>query len=168
MKYEQKDRLSYGIVGSEKLAIKLAEYASSKGIRAHYCTAKLKDSVQMAKRIARRAKHAALPVDKLTPEGLLFRGCVYLKEYAPNIIGYREKLNKADKKELMHELEKTKKMLEKKYKTQVYVDDIKPRIIVAPEFLEKKAKELKKMGLVPAFVEEYPTADAIEVEVELL
>jgi hypothetical protein len=168
MKYEQKDRLSYGIIGSEKLAIKLAEYASSKGLRAHYCTAKLKDSVQMAKRIARRAKHAALPCDRLTPEGLLFRGCVYLKEYAPNIIGYRERIKNADKKEIMKALEELKRKLKAKYKTEFYVDDVKPRLIVSPQLLEKKTKELKKMGLVVALVEEYPTADAIEVEVEIL
>ena len=36
------------------------------------------------------------------------------------------------------------------------------------QLLEKNVKELKKLGLVPAIVKEYPTADQLEIEVRFV
>ena len=52
-----KDELSYGIAGSEELALELLEMFPEMNI--HYCTARLKDSVQLA------ATSPALHADKI-------------------------------------------------------------------------------------------------------
>ncbi len=85
MGYHQKDELSYGVAGSGELAEALMKHVIDKGysMRVHYCTCKLKDAVQLASRIKRRAKNVAYGFDKITSEGLLIRGVVYLKETKP-------------------------------------------------------------------------------------
>ncbi len=86
--YEVKDDVSYGIDGSEKLAMELLKYCSDKDLDVHYCTAKLKDKVQMANRIKRTAKTVKNDFDMVTKNGTIVRGAVYLPELKPGV-GYR-------------------------------------------------------------------------------
>jgi len=166
--FVQKNKLSYGVKGSEKIALKLLKYAEAKGIRAHYCTAKLKDAVQMTNRIKLRAKRASLPFDIHTSDGLLQRGCVYLPELKPGV-GYREHLKKADNK-LLSKLEnaREKVMALGVSGDKVVVDNKKFRLLMPPELVKKLRAQLKSLGFVPAIVEEYPTADAIETDIEFI
>lgn len=170
MGFKPKDELSYGVAGSEELGLKLAKYAAEKGMMTHFCTAKLKDSVQMRQRIMRRAKNTALPFDLQTKEGTLVRGCAYLKEMAPGV-GYQKKIQEADKESIIRKLEEARKQvivaLQEKSEN-VVVDNNRLRIILQQKKMTIFAPKLKKLGLIPAIVEEYPTADALEVEVEFL
>lgn len=167
LKLKQKDSISYGVKGSAELALKMVKYAEKKKLRAHFCTAKLKDGVQMSNRIKIRSSNIALPFDTKTDEGMLIRGCVYLPEFAPGF-GYRDKLKNYDRNKINQKLERSKEKLSRFIKTLIVIDTIKPRLLIAPEKVRKNKDKIKKLGLVPAIVEEYPTADAIEIEVEIL
>jgi pyruvate formate-lyase activating enzyme-like uncharacterized protein len=170
MGFKPKDDVSYGAAGSEELGLRLAKYAGSKGIKTHFCTAKLKDSVQMRKRIQFRAKHAALPFDLQTEEGTLVRGCAYLKELAPGV-GYQKKIQEADKDVIISKLEEVRKqaiVLLQEKADNVVVDKNRLRLILPQKKIKSYAPKLKQLGLAVAIVEEYPTADALEVEVEFL
>ncbi|MBI4146739.1 radical SAM protein [Candidatus Woesearchaeota archaeon] len=161
--YKQKTSTSYGVKGSQELALRLLQYARAKGIRAHYCTAKLKDSVQMKQRLIRRSQNAALPFDIKTDEGLLIRGCVYLPELAPGF-SYKERIRNADHERTITQLEQKKKI----FAPDCVIDTTKLRLILPPMYVKKNAKQIRKQGLIPAIVEEYPTADAIEANIDFL
>ena len=143
--FKTKDNLSYAVKGSEETALKLLNYIkkSYPKLNVHYCTAKLKDRVQMANRIKRRAKNTAKEYDIITKEGLLFRGVIYttnikrLKKY---------KLNKNS-----FELDKKRK-----------------RILVDSNWLYKNKESLKKDKLKIALVEEYPTYDCLNIVTDFL
>jgi hypothetical protein len=170
MGFKPKDEMSYGAAGSEELGLRLVKYAGEKGIKTHFCTAKLKDSVQMRKRIQIRAKHAALPFDLQTKEGTLIRGCAYLKELAPGV-GYQKKIQEADKDTIISKLEEVRKqaiVLLQEKAGNIVVDKNRLRLILPQKKIKNYAPKLKQLGLAVAIVEEYPTADALEVEVEFL
>lgn len=161
--YETKNSLSYGVKGSEELALELLEYCSKNTeFNVHYCSATLKDKVQLGKRIMRRAKNIKKHYDVLTEDGTLVRAAIYLPELKPGT-GYRKRLKENNKKSII-KLKEAKNKL--KFNTEI--DEIKPRLICSRKNLEKNIKKIKDRGLVPAIVEEYPTHDAIEIEVEFL
>ncbi|MBT4174458.1 radical SAM protein [archaeon] len=132
--YETRDELSYGIKGSEEFALELLEAFPEK--KMHYCTTKLKDSVQMMNRIKLRAKNVRQEYDILTGEGTLIRGAIYGDN-----------------------LEQVKKL---KFKT--YKDKVKPRLLCKRHDIKKFAKHLKKMNLRPEIVEDLATYDEFEIE----
>ncbi|MBI5397974.1 radical SAM protein [Candidatus Woesearchaeota archaeon] len=168
MRFVQKDDISYGIRGSQEMALEMLAYAKSKGLRMHFCTAKLKDAVQMTSRLQRRSKHIALPCDEHTDEGLLVRGCIYLERLSPGE-GYREKLKAADNDSVLKELREAKQKIQALAKTDVFVDESKLRLLLPPKVVKKNALLFRKrLRLVPAIVEEYPTVDAFEVEIDFL
>jgi pyruvate formate-lyase activating enzyme-like uncharacterized protein len=134
-----KDRISYGVKGSEALAKKLLLYAEKKGIPTHYCTSKLKDKVQLSERIKRRAKNAAQKFDIVTKEGMLVRGAVYAKDL------------------------KTVKNTLDSMKIASTIDTTRRRVLLSAAEAEDNAKVLKKYGKV-AIVEEYPTFDCMNVQ----
>src|SRR3989338_5583885 len=124
--FRVKDSISYGIKGSHELALKLLKYAEGKIRNAHYCTAKLKDGVQLANRIKRRAKNAAKDYDIISKEGMLIRGAVYLSSLKPGI-GYRKKLEKIstkNKKSIIRQLSIIKNQLKKDFKIKNNLIDI--------------------------------------------
>ncbi len=161
--YETRNDESYAVKGSKESAFEIIEYARSikSDMSVYFCSSFLKDRIQMGNRIIRRAKAVAKSYDEITEEGMLIRGCIYLDELKPDV-NYREKLEKVDKKEIM------KKLNEVKIDLPHDIDEKKLRITCSANELKKKAEEIKKLNLVPAIVEEYPTEDAIEVEVEFL
>jgi len=81
--YRTKDRISYGVMGSEPLAKKLLAHCEQNKIRTHYCTTRLKDGVQLRNRIKRRARNAKKAFDFVTDEGMLVRGAIYSKGALP-------------------------------------------------------------------------------------
>lgn len=188
--YKTKNDLSYAIKGSQEMALKLMEYISKKKYRVnvHYCTATLKDKVQMAKRIRNRAENIALPTDIITEQGTLIRGVIYLKELKPDF-GYRDKLrdiSESRKKDILNRLDRIKACLIKDFKIRkrdISVDRNKLRILTCPEIVEMMKGEIDKnllnniardnkllcdKDLFLAIVEEYPTYDGFEVEVDFL
>jgi pyruvate formate-lyase activating enzyme-like uncharacterized protein len=171
--YFPKDRISYGVKDSEKAAKHILSYCREKPFSVHYCTCKLKDAVQMAQRIKRRAKNARLQTDKVTKEGMLVRGVIYLKETAP-LFSYRKKAkmrSEKQKKSIMKKLKSMESMMINELKVApqcITIDDHKLRLLTSEKIIRLLSPVLKKKGYIPAIVEEYPTWDGMEVEVEML
>jgi pyruvate formate-lyase activating enzyme-like uncharacterized protein len=164
-----KDNISYAIKGSDELAKKLLKYCASLGIMTHYCTCKLKDKVQLAERILRRAENIKQPFDTLTADGMIIRGALYLPELKPGF-GYHDKLSKLKNNEKRKILNKLKAIRENILKQEelpqhmLLIDENKLRLITIPWL----ARIIKAKGIVQAVVTEYPTYDALEMEVEFL
>jgi hypothetical protein len=164
-----KDGLSYGAKGSQELGLRLLDYASRKGLAAHFCTARLKDAVQLRRRMQLRARNVALPFDIVQKDGTLVRGCAYLKGFEPGT-GSAEKARLAgiDAVKRLHSARD--EVLQKTgiASGKAVVDERRLRLLLPIRTVRGNAKRLKAIGFVPAIVEEYPTADALEVEVEIL
>ena len=175
MGFSAKSDESYAVRGSEEMALRLMQYCLEKGYdyKIHYCTVRLKDGVQLAQRIKQRSKNVATEIDEVTEEGLLVRGAVYLKETAPSF-SYRKMIKEMPlekRKELTGKLENAREELSKEFglkKDALRVDDYKLRLLCSEDNVRRFAPRLKANGLVPAVVEEYPTKDALEVDVEFL
>lgn len=161
--FKPKNPISYAVKGSEKLAIKLLNQYKNSNIAIHYCTCTLKDRVQLANRIKQRAKNIAKSYDSITKAGTLIRAAIYLPQLKPSF-GYRKKLEQANKKDLLKKLNKIKNTL----KIRLDIDKEKLRFLTSINLLKKNLKKIKKLGLIPAIVEEYPTHDQMEIEIEFL
>lgn len=148
MGFRPKDRISYGVKGSEELALKLLKYCKGKIRNVHYCTTKLKDRVQLRKRIMLRAKNVKKDYDLVTNDGMLYRGAIFCKN--PRRV----------MKELMKNYDIPKSLIE--------FDKKKNRILTASWIVYELKEELKDKGLKIALVEEYPTYDQLEVMVDYL
>lgn len=164
-----KDNMSYAIKGSDKLAKKLLKCCASLGLRTHYCTCKLKDKVQLANRILLRAENIKQPFDTLTEDGMITRGALYLPELKPGF-GYHEKLSKlagSEKKKILNKLKSLREDILKQEELpgrMLLIDEHKLRLITSPWL----ARIIEAKGLIKAVVTEYPTFDALELEVEFL
>jgi hypothetical protein len=167
-----KDEISYGVLGSEELALKLLKKYDKK-INIHYCTAKLKDKIQLTERIKKRAKNIKKDYDFLTKEGSLIRGAIYLDFLKPGF-DYHENLENLDpklKNKTIINLKELKEKITKKLKiksSMINIDELKLRILTSVSIVKKNKKYFKKLNLVPAVVEEYPTYDQMEVTVEFI
>lgn len=163
--FKTKSMLDYSIEGSEKLAFRLMRKFPKLDI--HYCTTKLKDAVQLAERIKIRAKNSAEEFDKITEEGMLVRGAIYLEELKPSF-GYRDMLSEmteSRRKEVIGKLEQSKKEIQQKYcvsDKMIKVDRMKLRLLTSNEI----AKKIKEPKLACAVVTEYPTWDQTEIELD--
>ena len=82
MGMETRGGVSYSINGSEELGMIILKFIQSNKIkiRAHYCTAKLKDKIQLTKRILRTGKNVKRKFEKITNEGLLRKGVVEIEK----------------------------------------------------------------------------------------
>jgi uncharacterized protein len=132
-----KDDYSYGILGSEELALELLEKYPKLNI--HYCTCKLKDSIQLSNRIKLRAKNVKLDCDILNGETLI-RGAIYGDD----------------------DLQTMQNNLSKHMKT--IIDEKKNRLLCKRGDLKKKVKLIKKLGYKPVIVEDLATYDFLEIE----
>jgi len=143
--YKTKNSLSYAIKGSEETAFKLLKFIEKnyKNLNVHFCTAKLKDRVQLANRIKRRAKNIAMPYDKVTREGLLLRGAIYTNK----------------PKEIKDFLIKTYKIKP----SLIGIDKKRSRVLLPIKLLKRIKEPFKK-----AIVEEYPTYDCLNVMTEFI
>jgi pyruvate formate-lyase activating enzyme-like uncharacterized protein len=135
--FSVKDDVSAAAAGSEEMALSLV--GSMKGIPVHYCSSSFKDSIQLRRRLMRRAKNVARFGDVITEDGTLLKGVI-------------EK-----------DLARAEKILSREGVPSRFVhhDKERRRLEVAPWVLE----ELAPMLPMPCFIiEEYPTADHLEVE----
>lgn len=140
--YEVKDDISSAVAGSRELALKLLKIDVD--VPLHFCSSSYKDRIQLRRRILRRAERVALPFDLITEEGMLYRGVIETDDP----LGVLKKLNSMGvPDDLMR------------------YDREKNRVELASWVLDDIADELPY----PAYlVEEYPTADRLEVEREPL
>lgn len=146
--YLVKNDISAAVLGSEETARKIVSMVQKKDfdIGVHYCSVSFKDGIQLKNRIIRRAKQVAKPFDVVTKEGTLVKGAIY-----PSGVS----------------LQPLCSLLKKTYKVPshlLYLDSEKKRIELAAWLLEKIAPILSKQGYRCYIVEEYPTADRLEVE----
>jgi hypothetical protein len=134
---------SSSAVGSEGLAIRMMHLDVK--IPIHYCSSGFKDSVQLRNRLKRRARRISRPSDLMTSEGTLLKGVIE-GEDAKKAADYLHENFDVPKK-LMH------------------YDDEKSRLEVASWVLQETTALLPFDSFI---VEEYPTADRLEVERERL
>ncbi len=140
---EVKDDVSSAARGSQELALRMLELDVH--IPVHYCSSSFKDSVQLRNRLKRRAESVARKWDVITPEGTLLKGVVdaeHAREAAELLAGTYQV-----PRDLIHWSEP------------------RERLEVAPWVLKELEGELPFDSYI---VEEYPTADHLEVERELV
>jgi len=133
------DDTSSGVAGSEELALDLLRLDA--GVPLHYCSSAFKDGVQLRRRITRRARNVRKPHEVLTEDGTFVKGVVETDDPG----GTAE--------DIASRFDVPKRLL--------WVDSEKKRLEVAPWVLEEIARGLELPSYI---VEEYPTADRLEVE----
>ena len=143
-----KDDISAAVKGSQESANKIINIISKNDIKigVHYCSSSFKDGIQLRNRIKRRAKNVAKKYEIITEDGTLLKGIIFSKNVSLNEI---------------HNMVIKKFNIKHNYILQ---NKIKNRIEIAAWILEKISSKLKKQGYECYIVEEYPTADALEVE----
>jgi uncharacterized protein len=169
MGFKQRDSVSYGVKGSEEMALKLLEYGKNKKYDIHFCTSELKNSVQMGNRLKIRAKNSAMPFDKVTSDGFLYRGAAYLKGFAPGFDN-QKRLNSRKKEDIIKLGNIAKTLLKKGIlKEKEFTLDLpRMRLLLSAKSAEKLSDILKKNELIPALVREYPTSDYFTLELDFL
>jgi len=132
--------VSSAMQGSMEIALQAMEEMGDE-VPMHFCSSSFKDRVQLRERLKRRAKRVARPMDLVTSEGMVLLGIVETDD-----------------------LPAAAKLLEDRHDVPpdlLYLDESRDRLEVAPWVLEDLA------ALLPFrcyLVEEYPTADRLEVE----
>ncbi len=106
----------------------------------HFCSSSFKDQVQLRERLKRRAKRIARPMDLITSEGMVLLGVIETDDL-------EEAVRSLQEQEVPPELYK--------------LDEKRKRLEVASWVLEDLAPVLPFRCYL---VEEYPTADRLEVE----
>ena len=146
--YGIKDDVSAAVKNSQETAKSVLNSISKENldIGVHFCSVSFKDGIQLRNRINRRAKSVAKKYEVISEEGTLIKGAVtHTKASLKDIFSF-----------LQHEYEIPKKYL--------FIDKEKNRIELALWILETIANDLKEKGYECYMVEEYPTADRLEVE----
>ena len=113
----------------------------------HYCSSSFKDGVQLSNRVKRRAQNIATSRDIITDEGTILKGIIEPSQNKtlPDIEIF-----------LKSKLELSKK--------EFWTNKNKQRIEIHPDLLKQNATTLIKYGSKCYIIEEYPTADHLEVE----
>jgi pyruvate formate-lyase activating enzyme-like uncharacterized protein len=143
-----KNDISAAVKGSQESAYNIINRISEMDydIGVHYCSSSFKDATQLRNRIKRRAKNVARLYDVITDEGTLLKGVIYVKNMS---------------------LSKLCNLLKKKFNVQnnqLFVNKEKKRIEMNILILQKIASNIKRQNIECFIVEEYPTADGLEVE----
>ena len=136
--YEVKDDVSAAVLGSRDLAHELLKMSE---IPIHFCSSSFKDSVQLRRRLIRRAEHTAREMDVITEDGTMIVGILYAEDA-------REAAD----------------LLKRSYDVPDELMCVCPdgkRMEVAPWVLEELAGELPFRCYIS---ERYPTSDGLEVE----
>ena len=139
--FKTKDKISYAIKGSHQQALKLLAYIkiNHPHLPVHYCTAKLKDSIQLKNRLILRAKSIKQPYELVSADGMLLKGIIFAGK-------------------------KTAEKLKQEYqipKNLISYDKPNNQILIAPWILLKIRKKLSHPSVIRA---EYPTHDRLLVE----
>lgn len=143
-----KDDISSAVKNSQQTAYNVIKKVVDADLQigVHYCSSSFKDGIQLRNRIKRRAENIARKGDIITDDGTLLKGVIVSKNKSLNKI-YNLLVNNLK--------------IQKKY---VNIDLDKKRIELAIWILEKNIKFFKKNDFDCFIIEEYPTADRLEVE----
>ncbi len=143
-----KNDISAAVNGSQELAYSIINSISEKDydIGVHYCSSSFKDATQLRNRVKRRAKNIARKYEVITDDGTILKGVIYSKKMSLNKLYY---------------------LLKKKFNiqnNQLFVNKEKKRVELNILVLQEVSPNLKREDLECFIVEEYPTADGLEVE----
>ena len=146
--YSMKNELSAAVQRSQDTAYSLLSNSSINDldIGVHYCSVSFKDGIQLRNRIKRRAKNIVKPFETISDEGTLLKGAIF----SPT-----------------RSLQQIQQLLKDDFKVPLqyfFIDQEKNRIEIAAWILEVIAQNLRDLGCECVLVEEYPTADRLEVE----
>lgn len=139
--YHIKSDTSNAVDGSEEMAYEIARWDLS--LPVHYCSSSFKDAVQLRRRLARRARNVARLYDVITDDGTLRRGVIEASSDALQELRQRFDIQP----------------------DMIAWNDEKQRVETAPSIAAWLAA---RVGYRCFVVEEYPTADRLEVEREPL
>jgi len=146
--YTVKDDISAAVSGSQETAYGVLEMVAHEDIDmgVHYCSSSFKDGIQLTNRIKRRAHNVAQDHEVISNEGTLLKGVIYaqhgsLQELCMSI---KQEFSIAD--------------------NHIVLNNEKNRIEIGLWILEKIASILNARGFECYMIEEYPTADGLEVE----
>jgi hypothetical protein len=147
--YSVKDDVSAAVKGSHELGVSVLKTIMEidLDIGVHYCSVSFKDGIQLRNRIKRRAYNVAKKYEVITEDGTLLKG----------IIPYESDTF----------LRKLVTILKEEYDVSekfLFLDKEKNRVEIGLWILEEIAPGLKNKGYECFMVEEYPTADRLEVE----
>jgi len=147
--FSVKDDISSAVKGSQNTAESVLDMVSLNddiSIGVHFCSSSFKDGIQLKNRIKRRAESIANEYEVISDEGTLLKGiiCPGSNTLDNALIALQDKYR-----------------IEQKF---FYLDKEKNRIEIGVWILEKIAEDLSKNGFECYMVEEYPTADHLEVE----
>ena len=134
--YEVRDEISSAVLGSEETARTVME--SHPDINIHFCSSPFKDGVQLRRRLIRRAECMCTDYQAITEDGTLVRGFMYTQDTG----AAAEALRDMGVEEDMFQI-------------------LEGKIEVAPWILEEIAEDIPWKCYIS---EQYPTADALEVE----
>ena len=146
--YQIKSDVSAAVKGSEDTARNIISMVAQNGVDVgvHYCSVSFKDGIQLRNRLKRRAYNIAQPYDVITKEGTLLKGVIEQSGTS---------------------FQQTLFLLTETYHVPAHLCSIdleKRRIEIAAWVLEKIAANLRHHSYRCYIVEEYPTADRLEVE----
>ncbi|MFW6122184.1 MAG: radical SAM protein [Petrotogales bacterium] len=146
--YMVKDEISAAVKGSQESATTVLEIVKNENldIGVHYCSVSFKDGIQLKNRIKRRAHNIAKEYEVISEEGTIIKGAIYKLDISIDQLYVSIK----EEYDIPEEL--------------IFLDREKNRIEIGLWILEKIASDLKKNGYECFMVEEYPTADRLEVE----
>ena len=139
--YSLKENTIAAVKNSEKLGLKVLEFARPLKLNVHYCSIGYKDGVQLRKRYVRRARNIAKPYESISDEGLLIKGIIF-----------REKASVAD-------LENLKIQLIQKFGldgSSLIMNIEKRRLEISIKSLVKITKFLKQRRFSSGIIEELP------------
>ena len=139
--YIPKDEISSAVANSEETAYAVIHAGK---IPIHYCSSTFKDSVQLRQRLKRRALKTSHPYEIITEDGTLLKGIIE---------GDLQEIESL----LYEEFDVPEELMR--------IDKEKERIEVAPWILEEIYEDVPYDCYI---IEEYPTADRLEVEREPL
>ena len=139
-----RDDSDVAAAGSRECAERVIGWAAANtSLRVYFCPSRVKDSVQLRKRLIRKALNIAKPHEEVNEDGLLFKGVV---------VGLRK-----------GELQRVRRYLLRKYGLrpwEIHIDRQKGRLELRWDLAERLAKSEKNLRF--ALVEEYPTYDRLE------
>ncbi len=147
--FSVKDDISAAARDSQNSAYQILKMISNEkmNVGVHYCSSSFKDGIQLKNRIKRRASNIACDHEIISDEGTLLKGVIYLQKTMS--------------------LEKVISSLKQEFNISdnyISLNNEKKRIEIGLWILKKIADTLKKRGMQCFMIEEYPTADGLEVE----
>lgn len=146
--FHTKGDISSAVESSQEIAYEIINAVKQMDfmIGVHYCSVSFKDGIQLRNRIKRRAKNIARPFDTITNDGTIVFGIIQSDSQSLD--------------EIAHFLEKENLFQKKDF----FINSKKQRIEIAGWILEEIAPRVTKNKWFCYLVEEYPTADHLEVE----